>query len=306
MSSRPTTRAHAVAMCTALLLATAACGSGDDTTTADNGNQPSASPAPASTDDAPTEATVEELPPPDEADFVGSTRLVNLYVDDEGENRVIDIWAHRSFTNGPVLLAEEIGYGEVSDRFGAPTGMSVVIVEHGAGPDAEQIGSLFNPQEGEVTTHIYQWEETGATTGVHWEIAPEPHDDVPEPAEAGKALLILRAGQLSAHEEALDDTYGGRSFDVGAVGVDGCLPQQRVVDAGFSPSVLGGTQPTLHDVEPGIIELTFHRWPGDSECEEEPMLGPIEVDLPADAATLVLLHTPDLETIETLVLPWGS
>ena len=86
---------------------------------------------------APTESTEGldgELPSPGPELFTGAARLVNLYVDGAGETVEVDVWAHRSFEYGPVLLAEGVGFAELSNYFATPETMSVVIVPAGAGP----------------------------------------------------------------------------------------------------------------------------------------------------------------------------
>ena len=64
----------------------------------------SAAPVRPSVTDA--DAAVDELPPPDGSAFVGRNRVVNLWVGPGGTTQVVDVWARRTFTNGPVLLAE--------------------------------------------------------------------------------------------------------------------------------------------------------------------------------------------------------
>ena len=74
-----------------------------------------------------------ELPPPDPSEYEGANRLVNLWVGPAGETMPIDVWGRRTFTNGPILLAEDVGFGESTDYFSAPPGYSLAVVGAGAG-----------------------------------------------------------------------------------------------------------------------------------------------------------------------------
>ena len=97
----------------------------------------------------------DELPPPDPSMFEGANRIVNLWVGPDGETGPIDVWGRRTFTNGPILLAEGVPYAEASDYFQAPTGYSLVVVGAGAGPDGEERAGLFNAADGEQITTIF-------------------------------------------------------------------------------------------------------------------------------------------------------
>lgn len=245
-------------------------------------------------------APEEELPPPNESEFTGRARVVNLWLDDSLETIEVDVWAGRSFTNGPVLLAEGVGFGEVSDYFSAPDGQSIVFTPAGSGPDAEQVGSMFNPAEGEQILAELVWDD-GASIPNRWEIDPEDLDRVP-PAPAGpnEGVLALRAGQLTPWEDDLTDDYGGRSFYVGD-GAGICIPQ-TVEEAGFDRSILGGTQPTYHRLAPGSTTVSLHRWLGPDECAGDPVFD-FEVEVAGGGQSWVFVYTPDGETLDVLVVP---
>ncbi|MCC5951623.1 MAG: hypothetical protein JJU45_05955 [Acidimicrobiia bacterium] len=296
-----------VAVLAAMALAATACG-GDDSGDTPQDAVPTTDPTPEVTptdDDSGGDDVVgDELPDPDE--FEGEVRLLNLYVDDEGTSMDVDLWAVRSFTHGPSLLVAGLGPGEVSEYVAAPAGQSLTVVPSGRTPDDadSDLGGLFNPSDGELITGILTWSDGTSTVASIWDRSVEDRSGVEPPPADDQALVIIRAGQLSAHEDALADTYGGRSFHVGD-GSGACLAQQRMEAEGFSPAVLGGTNPTVHEVSPGTVTISFHEWPGDSDCEQDPVLGPFDVDTSAGETTLVVLWTPDLETIEVLTLPVG-
>ena len=72
-----------------------------------------------------------------------------------GETAPIDVWGRRTFTNGPILLAEDIGFGESSDYVSAPAGYSLVVVGAGAGPDGDERAGMFNAVDGEQITLVF-------------------------------------------------------------------------------------------------------------------------------------------------------
>jgi hypothetical protein len=283
------------------------CG-GDDESADDGGDAPDAtgestSPDPAATDTDATDGgpTTSELPPPEESTFEGQARVVNLYLDGDGATQEIDVWAQRTFTNGPVLLAEGIELGEASEYFSSPAGHSIVFTPAGEGPDGEELGSIFSPTDGQQITGVFAWEETGPYVPNDYELDPESSTPPEEAPAAGQGLVILRAHPLMAHEDTLVEAGLGPSFFVGD-GSSTCL-HQRVEDDGFAASILGGTQPVFVDLPPGAATLTFHDWLKSSEqCDNEPQLE-VDVDVPDGEATVVYLYTPDGETVEALQLP---
>jgi hypothetical protein len=273
-------------------------GDGSDTTAAD-GSTPDATGAPDDTDGAPT---TSELPPPDESTFEGQGRVVNLYVDGEGATQEIDVWAQRTFTNGPVLLAEGLGLGEASDYFSSPTGHSIIFTPAGSGPDGEELGGMFSPSDGQQITAVYSWEETGPFVPNDYERDPAASTPPPEaPAEPGQGTVVLRAYPLSPHEESLTAAGLGASFFVGD-GSPTCV-HQPIEDEGFAASILGGTQPVILELPAGTAGLTFHDWLKSSEqCDNEPQLE-LDVEVPDGEVTVVYLYTPDGESIELVQLP---
>jgi hypothetical protein len=246
------------------------------------------------------QGAVPELPPPDEADFTGRARVLNLWLDDALDNVEIDVWAGRTFTNGPVLLADNVGFGEVSDYFSVPDGHSIVFTPSGSGPDGEEIGSMFNPSDGEQILAVLNWDE-GTTIPNHWEVDPDDLDRVPPtPTGPDEAILALRAGQLIPWDDELDDDFGGRSYYVGD-GAGSCIPQ-TVEEEGFDSLILGGTQPTYHRLASGPATISFHRWPGLDECASDPVFD-FEVDITGGEQVWVFVYTPDGESLETLTVP---
>jgi hypothetical protein len=101
---------------------------------------------------------------------------------------------------------------------------------------------------------------------------------------------MIRAGQLRPHEKSLDPKYNPSSFYVGD-GKGACV-HQRVEDQGFQAAILGGTNPTQHDVAPGKTTFTLHKWPSAEKCSTE-ALYTFEVDGQDGKGTLVQLYTPD-------------
>lgn len=254
------------------------------------------------TDPASVTSVAEELPPPDEATFTGQARVLNLYVDDAGEQQEIDVWAQRTFTNGPVLLAESIGFAEASEYFATPSGHSIIFTPAGSGPDGEELGSMFAAQEGEQVTAVYEWDVDGPFIPNDYEKDESGNQPVEEPPSTGQGLVILRATQLIPYEESLIEAGLDRSYKVGD-GSDVC-PTQRVEADGFSPSVLGGTQPVFVDLPSGPATITLHQWTSPDNCASDPLVE-FDVDVPDGQAVLVHLYTRDGETLETLTLPVG-
>lgn len=284
----------------ALLLVTlAACG-GDDDGGATDTTVARDETTVTTADDSTATTVADELPPPDESTFVGQARVVNVWLDGDGATQEIDVWAQRSFTNGPVLLAEGLALGEASDYFAAPPGQSIVFTPAGEGNDAEELGSMFSPEDGQQITAMFSWEEGGAFVPNDYEHDESGFQTVEEAPDAGQGLVTLRAGQLMAHEETLLEAGLGSSFYVGDS--TGTCPTQRVEDQGFTASILGGTQPVYLDLEPGSATLTLHEWPSSDECASDPLFE-LDVDVPDGEATVVYVYTPDGETLDFLQLP---
>ncbi len=282
----------------AALLVLAACG---------DGAEDAGATTPPADSPTTTQSLVDELPPPDPDVFTGLARLVNLYVDGAGGTVEVDVWAHRSFEYGPVLLAEGIGFAEYSGYFATPETMSVIIVPAGAGPDADEIGSMFSPSAGEQETSLFIWdgEGRGASTLLFQEAAADPIMELPQIPEAGEGLIILQANQLYAQA---GEELGQSSFYVGDPGTGGCLLQ--VVPEGVQEAILGGTQPTKHVLPAGTVLFTLHSWPsagGVEPCVSDPAYGPFAVNVPDGNASWAFLYSTDgMATIEILEAPWGE
>jgi hypothetical protein len=245
----------------------------------------------------------DKPPPPDDV-RKGDSRIVNLLVDASGKPMSLDVWGKRSFEWGPLQLAKDVKYGEASPYFGIPKGMSPAAVPAGSGhpeaaADGDKVIGIASAKEGEeITTVIFR--ENDRATAPIFGMKPPGTYNAPEPPAAGKGLIYVYAGPLSTHDAALKDKYGGRSFHVGD-GSATCL-RQRAEDQGKSAAILGGTNATQHEVQPGKTKVTFHRWPG-KKCAD-PAVFEIVVDVAADKGTFVILHSPDGgQTIEALQLP---
>jgi hypothetical protein len=232
--------------------------------------------------------------------------VVNLYIDDGGITQAVDVWAGRSFTNGPVLLAEDIAFGEVSEYFATPDGQAIKIIASGAGPDGDEIGSLFNAVEGEQTTTLWVWDDQNdSSSWLLTEADPEPTIPIPEAPSAGSGLVILNAMQLMPHVE---DSFA-RSFLVGEPSAGACLAQSTTIEPLNDDPIVGGTQNTYHEYPAGPVEFTLHSWPapsGTEPCTDDPLHGPYEVDAPDGGLSWVFLYTDDgFASVEVLEVPWG-
>jgi hypothetical protein len=245
---------------------------------------------------------VDELPAPDPSDYEGANRVVNLWVGPGGSTRAIDVWGRRTFTNGPILLAEGIPFGAASDYFSAPLGYSLSVVGSGAGPDGDELSGLFNATDGEQITMIYTNEDEvgGVWSPNLWEVDPGDRPGVPEPPKPGMGLVYLYAANTFAFDDALIASVGSDSFYVGD-GAGACRPQ-RVEDLGFQANILGGTQNVQLDLPPGPATITLHPWLSPAECAQPAALE-LVVDVPADGSVMVLIYTTDGQTLEALQLP---
>ncbi len=238
-------------------------------------------------------AAKKELPPPPPEAMQGKGRIINLYVDAAGKSKKVDVWARRSFTNGPLELAKDIELGKASDWFDVPKGQSVVVVEAGAGADGEKLGGIFGPKKGEHITGILTADSSGASVASIWETSAEKKSGVPEPPPAGKGLVMVRAYQLRSLNEfgkTLKDNKLDNAFLVGD-GSGTCL-KQRAEESGGQPVILGGTNPTEYIFDPGKVKMTLHGWMEKDKCGAPAMLT-TEVDVKPDSGTLVVIYTPD-------------
>ena len=252
--------------------------------------------------DTEPEQVVDELPAPDPSLYDGSNRVVNLWVGPGGTTRPVDVWGRRTFSNGPILLVEELPFGLASDYFAAPPGYSLVVVGAGAGPDGEELAGMFNAARNEQITMIFTNDDPagGVSAPNLWEASADQPGLAPEPPRPGMGLVYLYAPNTRSFDESLTAALGGSSFFVGS-GPGACTPQ-RIEQDGYQASVLGGTQDVQLELAPGPATITLHPWFSPDECEQPPVLE-FTVDVPADGIVLVLVYSPDGESIATLQLP---
>ncbi len=245
-----------------------------------------------------------ELPLPDRSEYEGANRVVNLWVGVDGETHPIDVWGRRTFTTGPILLAENVEYGAASDYFGAPPGYSLSIVAAGAGPDGDELAALFNAVEGEqITTLFTNGDDQGAAAAPSvWEVDPTGALGAPAAPDPGTGVVYLFAPNTRAFGDALTVSVGSDAFYVGDG--SGACHVQRVEHAGFQPNVLGGTQDVQVQLEPGPAVFTLHPWPSADECGAPSVLD-VTVDVAADRTVTLLVYSPDGVRLEVLSLPMG-
>lgn len=273
----------------ALTVSAAACGKKKDE--ADKKNQIDPGGQAAKVGDTPPEAPKKpDLPPPPADALEGHVRVINLYVDAAGKSQSVDVWAKRTFEWGPVKLAENIELGKASPWFQHAKGQSMAIFPAGKGPEGDELGGLFGAKKGEYITSTLMWQEGGASATADWEIRDGEDANAITAPPAGKGLVVIRANQLRAHEKNLDPKYNPSSFYVGD-GKGTCV-HQRVEDKGFQAAVLGGTNPTMHDVAPGKTTFTLHKWPSNDGCKSEPVYT-FGVEVQDGKGALVVLYTPD-------------
>ncbi|MDO8364648.1 MAG: hypothetical protein Q7V88_17290 [Actinomycetota bacterium] len=292
-------------------LTLAACGgdSGGSPATTGTTVAPAGSTVPAAS--ATTPPAGETLPEADPSTYVGANQVVNLAVLPDGSHPVLDIWAMRSFEYAPILLVEGLEYGQVSPEYGVPDGMSVIAVTAGDGPDAEPFAGMFSASDGKRYTHIVLFDrEAEMGTGLLLEDVDAGNPNAFPEAHEGQALVQLYAYQLTLHALAEGEGFDMRlagvdpSFQVGIEGVAGCAPQPRMTEQGFTASVLGGTQRVQFDLDPGTTTFTFHGWgTANEECADASVIPAVSVTVEAGDRAWVLLHSPDGESIEALVVP---
>jgi len=232
------------------LVAFAGCGGGDDEVglpaVLDNAREQVATdqsdPVPADDTESLPASEVEELPAPDASAYEGANRVVNLWTDADGQTQPIDVWGRRTFTNGPILLVEQLEFGEASDYFSAPPGYSLVVVGAGAGADGEELAGLFNAGLHDQVTMVFTNDDSeGAIWAPNlWEAAATETGLAPAPPLPGTGLVYLYSANTRSFDETLTESVGGSSFYVGN-GSNECS-RQRVQEEGFAPNVLGGTQ----------------------------------------------------------------
>ncbi len=244
-------------------------------------------------------AAPAELPAPDPSTFDGENRVVNLWVGPDGETGTVDVWGRRTFTNGPMLLAEDIAFATASDYFATPPGHSVVIVGAGAGPDGEERAGVLNAEDGEQITTIFT--NSDAIGGVDAPNLFERGDDqAPARPSEGNGLIVLFAPNTRAFTDELTAAIGGDAFYVGD-GSTTCRTQ-RIEATGAAPNILGGTQRVEIELPPGAAPISLHPWFSSDGCDRPSVLD-LTVDVVAGETTLVLVYSPDGTTVEASTLP---
>lgn len=312
----PVRRAAALVVAAVLL---AACGGSDEAEPLDpaeiarqqaaaareSGTAPAATTTPApssSTVAVDGAASPDELPPPDPVAFAGANRIVNLWAGPGGVTQVVDVWARRTFTNGPVLLVEDLEYGEASDYVAAPANHSIVVVGADAGPDGTELAGVFNADEGEQITTVFTNDDDAGTVWAPalYERSPRGNGPPPEPPSDGNGLVYLYAPNTASFESSLTLALGGAAFFVGD-GSGTCI-RQRIEDDGFAASILGGTQNVQLDLPPGAYTLTLHPWPSPDACAQPSVLD-VAVEVTAGSATLLLVSSRDGQSVQAMTLP---
>jgi hypothetical protein len=249
---------------------------------------------PAATVASASTVVVDELPPPDASAFVGANRIVNLWVGPGGTTQIVDVWARRTFTNGPVLLVKDLAYGQASGYVAAPANHEIAVVGSGAGPDGLELASVTPVAAGgQVTTVFTNADDTGAG-----EASAFAEQLIAPPAD-GAGLVVLAAVNTDAFQAPLTLALGGWEFAVGD-GSESCLPQ-RIEAAGFAPVLVGADRVEV-DVAPGLNRFTLHGAPSPTGCAEASLLD-IPLDIVAGSATLVLVSTRDGESLQATWLP---
>jgi hypothetical protein len=71
---------------------------------------------------------------------------------------------------------------------------------------------------------------------------------------------------------------------------------------GHPPSLLGGTQPVKLDLDPGKNTISFHK-SGAEGCTKDGKVYEVQLDVKAGEAQVVVLFTPDMQTIKNIILP---
>lgn len=295
------------------LVGLSACGGGDDAATPpavlDNAREqvvsaddPTGTTVTADDPVAATASEVAELPAPDRSEFEGANRVVNLWVGQDGGTRPIDVWGRRTFSNGPILLVENLDFGQASDYFSAPPGYSLVVVGAGAGPDGDELAGLFNAGANDQVTMIFTNDDPQGTVWAPnlWEVTAEQTGLAPTPPQPGMGLVYLYAPNTRSFDESLTATLRGSSFYVGD-GSTECA-RQRIEDQGFQAGVLGGTQDVQLELAPGPTTISLHPWFSPDECDQPAVLD-ITVDVPIDGTVMVLVYSRDGESIDALLLP---
>lgn len=250
------------------------------------------------------ESTPAELPPPDPSTYAGSHRVVNLFSDAVADGTVptaIDVWARRTFTHGPVLLAEGVGFAQDSAYFASPVGADVVIVGAGAGPDGEQLAELPDlTGDEQATTVLTNGDGDSVETALH--LYERGSDQAPTPAEADHGLVVVVAANLEAFDEALRSSVGSAEFAVG----DGSATcrVQRIESTGAAAEIVGASARVEFEVPPGPAPFSLHPASSPDRCEQPPTVD-MTVDVAAGETTTLLVYTRDGTVVSTVSLTTG-
>lgn len=242
----------------------------------------------------------KEKPPAPEGATAGYVRLVNLLIDDQGKTKKVDLWATRSFKWAPKLLAEGVEMGQVSAWAGVPKGQSIKVMEHGAGPDADALGGIFNPSKGQHITGVLTRSRGRSSVSMWYEKSDSEHDNVPKAPAGGKAVIRLAAGQLWHLPEEVKNQLGYAFRVSDGTGAGQCRPQRGQAE-GKPGALLGGTVSVDYEVDPGKVVMALHDRT-DKECTGETKLQ-IELDVKAGDVVLGIVYTPDLKKLASLVTP---
>lgn len=299
----------------AVALTLAGCGGADDDgepppvldvareQVADAGSDDASDEAPTgeSTADA-AAAGVTELPPPDPSSFEGAHRVVNLFAEPASEGpgpTAIDVWGRRTFSHGPVLLAENVGFGEATGYFAAPVGSRAVIVSAGAGPDGEERSALPDAVDTvQVTTVFTNGAEPTSETAL--DLFERGSESAPAPPADSSGLVIVVAANLSAFDDELSASVGGSSFLIG----DGSATcrSQRIEATGVAGVILGEADRVELEVPPGPALISLHVSSLRNDCDRASVIE-VTVDIVAGATTTLLAYTRDGTGLSTLALP---
>lgn len=238
-----------------------------------------------------TAPVTKDLPEPPADVRKGDSRVVNLLTDEAGKPVTVDVWGKRSFEYGPTSFAKDIAYGQATPHFGIPKGMSTIVIAAGADMKdrKSELGSVWASKEGEeVTTVVFR--DGASPRSMVMGMKPEGLHNAPAAPPAGKGMIYIYANPLTHVEAKLKEKFGGSTFYVGD-GSDKCL-RQRVEESGQKGFLLGGTNTTTHDVAPGKVKVTFHKWEPGKDCTTPPVFE-TEVEVADGKGTFVILHSPD-------------
>lgn len=250
------------------------------------------------------ETAPDELPPPDPSTYAGAHRVVNLFAETGADGTVptaIDVWARRTFTHGPVLLAEGVEFAQATAYFAAPVGADVVIVGAGAGPDGEQRAGLPDLTGDEQATTVFT-NGDGASGETALQLGESGVDLTPVPPAADHGIVVVVAANLEAFDEELRSSVGGAEFLVGD-GTAMCRVQ-RIESTGAAAEVVGASARVEFEVAPGPAVLSLHPASSPNGCDQ-PSTVDVTVEVAAGGTTTVLVYTRDGTALSTLLLPTG-